>query len=395
MRARDQNLAGSIVAPQSLLSADALAERTRTTQEPFSPTGTLLLARMSDWPFDRGPEDGTIGAKGKHMTANNGGLTHSSWKDPEPGVEVTQRGYADGWRGVPIHYTAYGRGEPAIVCCNGVGVSTFFWKYVVRHFAGERRVITWDYRGHNVSGLPKRMTHSNFSIRANAADLAAVLAATQTSQAVLLGHSMGSQVILEAWHRYRDRVAALVPICGAFGRPLDTFFNVPAVSHALFGAFHHVATEYPRELESVLRPLLRSRLPIDLAKLGLVNASLMNFDDLRPYFEHLSEMSLQVFFMMAQEMQKHDTSRWLGRVDVPTLVVAGELDLFTPLPLALKMHDRIRGAELLLLPKGTHSGLIEHPELLNLRLEKFLRERLPASNPARPAKEKRTIRSAA
>lgn len=137
-----------------------------------------------------------------------------SWKEPEPDVEVVRNHYAKGWKGVPIHYTAYGHGEPAIVCCNGVGVSTFFWKYAVRYFAPQRHVVTWDYRGHNSSGLPKKLSHRALSMSTNAHDLAAVLDACEIPRAVLLGHSMGCQVILEFWHQYPERVAGLVPICG-------------------------------------------------------------------------------------------------------------------------------------------------------------------------------------
>jgi len=36
------------------------------------------------------------------------------------------------------------------------------------------------------------------------------------------------------------------------------------------------------------------------------------------------------------------------------------------------MHARIRGSELLTVPGGTHVAPIEHPELIALRLEKFL-----------------------
>lgn len=299
-----------------------------------------------------------------------------SWKGPEPDVEVVVNRYAEGWQGVPIHHTAYGHGEPAIVCCNGVGVSTFFWKYVVRYFAPHRRIVTWDYRGHNSSGLPRRLTRRSMSMTANAHDLAAVLDACDVEKAVLLGHSMGCQVILEFWRLYPQRVAALVPICGPYGKPFNTFFNLPSVALPIFEIVHYVATEYPRGLETALRPLLRTRLPYDLARLGIINAQLAAFDDMRPYFEHLSEMNLQVFFMMAHEMQHHTAGPWLNRIDVPTLIVAGEQDLFTPLALSEEMRQRIPEAEILILPKGSHAGLIEHPELLNLRLEKFLRERV-------------------
>jgi pimeloyl-ACP methyl ester carboxylesterase len=38
------------------------------------------------------------------------------------------------------------------------------------------------------------------------------------------------------------------------------------------------------------------------------------------------------------------------------------------------MARRIRGAELLIVPGGTHFVAVEYPELLNLRIEKFFRE---------------------
>ncbi len=291
-------------------------------------------------------------------------------------MKVQREGVAKGWHGVPLRYTVYGKGEPTLVCCNGLGVSTFFWKYIIDCFSPHQRVITWEYRGHYASGAPKEMVSESFSMAANARDLVAVLDACRVSRAVALGHSMGCQVLLEFWHQSPDRVAGLVPICGPYGRPIDSFFDFPQISHPVFAAFHAVATNYPRELESIVRPLMRTRIPYEIARLGMINAQLANFDDMAPYFEHLSKMDLQVFFLMAGEMQKHDAGPWLHEIEAPVLVVGGEQDLFTPLSLSHEMCDRIPGAELLILPKGSHAALIEHPELLNLRLEKFLRERI-------------------
>ena len=67
----------------------------------------------------------------------------------------------------------------------------------------------------------------------------------------------------------------------------------------------------------------------------------------------------------------------LPHVDVPTLIVAGTDDTFTPYWLSEEMHARIPGSELLTVPGGTHVAPIEHPELITLRLEKFL-ARIPA-----------------
>ncbi len=286
-----------------------------------------------------------------------------------------REGEAIGVGGVRLHYGVQGEGETALVCCNGVGVSTFFWKYVAEYFSDTRPVVTWDYRGHNRSGLPEEMTGENFTMEINARDCMAVLDAAGVERAVFLGHSMGCQVIFEIWRQFPDRVAALVPVCGPYGRPLDTLLGVPEVAHAVFGAMSAAVLSFPDEIQALVRPLLRSPLPYQIARLGGINAQLAGYEDMVPYFEHLSEMELQVFFLMAGEMQAHDAGEWLDAIDVPTLVVAGEQDLLTPLELSHEMQKRIRGAELLLLPKGSHAGLIEHPELVNLRLEKFLREK--------------------
>ena len=50
-----------------------------------------------------------------------------------------QQGFARTDDGIEIFYRSIGTGEPALVCCNGIGVSTFFWEYLVQHFAPEHR----------------------------------------------------------------------------------------------------------------------------------------------------------------------------------------------------------------------------------------------------------------
>lgn len=307
---------------------------------------------------------------------------------------LRRSGTATGVGGVALHFDVRGEGEPAIVCCNGVGVSTFFWKYVAEYFGAYRRVVTWDYRGHNGSGMPAELEPANFTMEINAQDCIAVLDAAGVDKAVFLGHSMGCQVIFEIWHQFPERVAGLVPVCGPYGRPLDTVPGSPALAQGVFDAFYMAVNSYPELSQAVLRPLLRSALPMQIARLGVINAQLAAVDDMQPYFDHLSQMELRVFFLMAGEMQNHNAESWLGDIDVPTLVVAGESDLMTPMSLSHRMQEKIPGAELLVLPKGSHAGLIEHPELLNLRLHKFLCERVLVESPSKksPSKKKAKVR---
>jgi pimeloyl-ACP methyl ester carboxylesterase len=64
----------------------------------------------------------------------------------------------------------------------------------------------------------------------------------------------------------------------------------------------------------------------------------------------------------------------LETIEVPTLVITGDRDAFTPRQLAQQMARRIPHGEILIVRGATHYTAIEYPELVNLRIEKFFRE---------------------
>jgi pimeloyl-ACP methyl ester carboxylesterase len=82
---------------------------------------------------------------------------------------------------------------------------------------------------------------------------------------------------------------------------------------------------------------------------------------------------------MLADAARHDATDHLPSVRIPTLVVAGEKDTWTPFPISVRMREEIEGSDLLVLPAGTHTGPLEHPELVALRFEKFLAERVDAA----------------
>jgi pimeloyl-ACP methyl ester carboxylesterase len=73
-------------------------------------------------------------------------------------------------------------------------------------------------------------------------------------------------------------------------------------------------------------------------------------------------------------MEEQDATELLEHVTVPVLVLAGDRDVLVPLRVARKMARRIPEAELTVLPGATHYAPIEYPELISLRVEKFLRD---------------------
>jgi pimeloyl-ACP methyl ester carboxylesterase len=286
-------------------------------------------------------------------------------------LHSAEAGFTEGSDGTRIHWSAVGsasKERPTLVCCDGIGCDGFAWKYVVRDFAATHRIIRWHYRGHGRSGIPEDRSRVGFDDLCG--DLKAVFKATGTRQAVLLGHSMGVQVALEYHRRRPQDVLGLVLICGSHGLPLDTFHDSKALK-ILLPAMIAAADRFPDALAFIWRFASSGELPYQIATHLEVNGKLVHREDFMPYFRHLAAMDPRLFLGMLENASQHTAYDYLPKVDVPTLIVAGTKDTFTPYWLSEEMHLRIPGSELLTVPGGTHVAPIEQPELIALRLERF------------------------
>lgn len=297
-------------------------------------------------------------------------------------------GFARTDDGLQLYWRAMGDpGAIPVVCCNGVGVSTFFWRYVAKHYKERFHVILWDYRGHGLSSVPPDLATADLSIERNAKDLDCVLrGAGAVGPVILLGHSMGCQVILEYAKQFPDQVRALIPMFGTFARPLDTFMDSPA-SKPAFQMIKRVADRAGKLGTRLLRPLYASPLAYDVGRLtGMVDRYYAPREDIDLYMEHLNHMDPRVFLAMVNQMAEHDLTEFLPEITAPTLIIAGERDLFTPLHRSRKMASLIRDSELIILPEASHAAIVEHPETIERRVDRFLAERvLPAATPAATA----------
>jgi pimeloyl-ACP methyl ester carboxylesterase len=94
-------------------------------------------------------------------------------------------------------------------------------------------------------------------------------------------------------------------------------------------------------------------------------------------------MDPRLFLGMLEHAGAQSARDHLPHVNVPSLIVAGTDDTFTPYRLSQEMHALIPNSELLTVPGGTHVSPIEQPELLTLRLEKWLSQLPPARTPRR------------
>ena len=120
--------------------------------------------------------------------------------------------------GVVIVYTVDGQSLTAdssvLVFIHGWSCDKSFWKNQIAAFAAKYKVVAIDLGGHGQSGINR----TNWTLDAFAEDIAAVVNKLGLKKIILIGHSMGGPVSIEAANKLKGKVIGIV---GA-----DTFQNL-------------------------------------------------------------------------------------------------------------------------------------------------------------------------
>jgi pimeloyl-ACP methyl ester carboxylesterase len=285
-------------------------------------------------------------------------------------IQVEER-RVQSFDGTSVAYHTVGRGRP-ILLCNGLGGSFMAWTHQIAHFRDDYRFISWDYRGLYQSGPPR--DPAALRVEDHARDGLAVLEAEGVAKTAIVGWSMGVQVALEIFRRAPEKVACLVLLNGVAGEPWNTVMNFRMMSRVLPPVLRALGSA-SWLTEGVTRRISTMPEAVQWAKrLGLASSTLDEdvFAQLAQSFRYLD---MRTYMRVLELLGEHDAHDVLAEVDVPTLMIAGDRDLFTPKAAAKRIVSAIAGAELLVVPGGTHYVAVEYPELVNLRIEKFFRER--------------------
>lgn len=324
------------------------------------------------------------------MGRKNNKLKAFSKKNPGTLAQLIRlrEGYTPSFDDTEIYFKSVGLGYP-VVLCNGMGVSTFFWKYLENDFKHDFQVITWDYRGHGRSGPPANK--KNVSVHALVEDCRAVLDELKVKKALFIGHSLGTQVVLEFYRTHPKYVGGMISCLGSFGRPMDFFYNSP-LSKYVFQLCSSLGLIFPKASNLVSKFLIKNPFWYQLGGLlKMINTGMASKSDVQEYMDHILSLEPEFFAKLSRSVQSHSAESVLKNIKVPMMIIGAEEDTFTPVWLAKKMHRIIPNSELFIIRKGSHAALVEQPELINLRIEKFLYKRiLPHSDEIkRPGKKKR------
>ncbi|HLL20915.1 MAG TPA: alpha/beta hydrolase [Kofleriaceae bacterium] len=277
--------------------------------------------------------------------------------------------------GEPLAFRVHGAaGKTPILTAHGLVSSVHHWRFFTPHFASERPVLSWEYRGHGGQPAPRDLA---ISVGQFADDAYAVWQAAAVPPTVVVGLSFGVQVALEIWRRHPDCVRALVLICGTPGHPLDRISKSAAVRRRTVALVRQLA-HLPGVSGALLR-LLRSRPGLRLARelaylSGGAHRTSCPPDVLEGLFAHVAALSPDLIAATIAAYLEHDASDVLPSIAVPTLVIAGDRDELTPVAIAERMQRTIPNSKLVVFAGHSHLVQVERPDDVHAAVDTFLRE---------------------
>lgn len=110
--------------------------------------------------------------------------------------------------GVEIAFETKGSGDIALVFIHGWSCDKSYWNDQTDELSKNYKVVTIDLAGHGESGLNRE----NFTIDLFGEDVAAVVNYLKLNKVILIGHSMGGAVIIEAAQKLSGKVIGLLGV---------------------------------------------------------------------------------------------------------------------------------------------------------------------------------------
>jgi pimeloyl-ACP methyl ester carboxylesterase len=252
--------------------------------------------------------------------------------------------------GIQLYYEEKGKGEPLLLIM-GITAAGSVWQKHVDYWQRYFRCIVVDNRGVGLSDKPI----GSYSTEQMADDFAGLLEKLSVSPVHVVGCSMGSTIAQQLALRHPARVRSLVLMC-------------------TWARCDRMATTVFEHLKNI-----KSRLPASefIQYIQLLIYSKKSFDDDTLYQEMLvsqldaadqPEQPAHAMEAQADACITHNTLARLPGLTLPTLVIGGEEDIFTPAWMSREVAEAIPRSRLHLYPHSGHAFHWENLEDFNNRV---------------------------
>jgi pimeloyl-ACP methyl ester carboxylesterase len=271
--------------------------------------------------------------------------------------------------GVRVCWERHGDGEPTLLLLPAWSlIHSRQWKAQVPYLARHYRVVTYDPRGNGRSDRPA--TAEAYDDEQFVADAVAVLEATGTERAVLVGLSRGGRWAAELAAARPERVLGAVLIDPAFS------YLAPIPRRQAFSFDEELDTtegwaKYNRHYW--LREY-RDFLEFFASEAFSETHSTKPIEDMVGWGLETSPETLVLSQLGAQPASRAEVEAILRRIRCPVLVVHGSDDRVRPHAVGAAVAE-LTGGRLVTVEGGGHCPQARHPVKVNLLIREFVESR--------------------
>jgi pimeloyl-ACP methyl ester carboxylesterase len=257
-------------------------------------------------------------------------------------------------RGAGLHYEEHGAGPETVVFAHGLLWSGRLFDRQVEALAPRYRCVTFDFRGHGRS----EVTADGYDMDSLAADAVGLIEALGCAPCHFVGLSMGGFVGMRLAIRQPRLLRSLIL--------LETSADPePEASRRRYRRMN-VAARWIG-----LGPLTRPVMRIIFGRKFLGDPARAA---LREQCRRQLASSDRMGIIRAANgvIEREGVYEQLERIATPTLILVGDQDLATPPARSERIHARIAGSRLQVLPGAGHTSTIEEPAAVNAAIADFL-----------------------
>lgn len=244
---------------------------------------------------------------------------------------------------------------------HGLGGDCRNWEFQVEEFAEKYRLFIPDLRGHGKSEAPK----SGYSLNSFVDDIVQFLKEHGLSKCHYVGLSMGGMIGQLLAIKHGEMLESLTLVDTA---PTPGLLNRAGYEDALkmFEQSAKIAEKQGRKpLADVTIKMMFSAEFIENNPQVVKKVKKLIIEG--PHEGYVN--AIRNIVLTDLDLYPH-----LYKIETPTLIVVGSKDVITPPAMSQKIHEAIKGSEMVVIEGSGHVSNIEKYEKFNLILKNFLRK---------------------
>lgn len=241
-----------------------------------------------------------------------------------------------------------------IVFIHGFPYDHSMWKKQINYLSASYYCISYDIRGFGES----TNSDGQHTMEMFVDDLEMIIDEMMLDKPVICGLSMGGYISLRALERFQNKLFAAI-LCDTRSQADDNqgrLKRAAAIKRINFGEQKEFVKEF-------------------ITNCFGENFKQNFFDELQSIVEYSQTFEPKgIKGGLLAMLSRTDTTTFLEKIEIPTLLICGKYDTLTPPSVMKDMYHKIKNAEFVEIQNAGHMVPIENPNEVNSAISKFLKK---------------------